>query len=39
MAYDYMDDKKYMLEAESKEEAEKMSLVSRLLLRYYKGKI
>ena len=37
-AYEYMDEKKYMLEAETKEEAQKMSFLSKLLLSYYKKK-
>ena len=38
-AYEYLDEKKYMIEAETKEEAEKISLVSKLILAYYKRKM
>ena len=38
LAYDVIDAQKYMIEAESKEEAEKGSVLSKLFLKYYKKK-
>lgn len=38
LAYKTLDEHKFMLEAENKEEAKKMSPISQLLLKYYKKK-
>lgn len=35
-AYEYLDERKYMMEAESEAEAKKTSLIGKLLLEYYK---